>query len=379
MNVDKSYQLVLDNLKPPSTLTRLAPEAMLLLLRCISSLESSDMQVQAIKNIDCLMTNLGYRHPCECFLLNPEESEWGCLLQVFTPIPILDDKFYGTSIFSMSNELRKIGVKVDFEEVMKEFTCTFKQHASQSSITKQHVLSFLRCYRNLKKLELKIPDEFTNYIRQEKWIMTRLGDYKSPNECILFGTDWERVISSNSMLLFIDDSNEFYGRGIHDFREELKELGVVTDFKDGAKRKHKESDDFGGGQFCAVAVFWLYVVNRSSAPDSDLFRCQASRLTRSSPSSAPLIDRLQQRSSPVFSASDRPALLSSIQTVDFKQFLPISVASFSHKPSISSNFKPQRSISVTSFNRFQAISSPRRSSAYRRCCSLPSTPSFSRC
>ncbi|KAL4561644.1 hypothetical protein LXL04_033814 [Taraxacum kok-saghyz] len=31
------------------------------------------------------------------------------------------------------------------------------------------------------------------------------------------------------------------------------------------------------------------------------------------------------------------------QTVDFKQFLPISVASFSHKPSISSNFKPQQS------------------------------------
>ncbi|KAL4566690.1 hypothetical protein LXL04_030811 [Taraxacum kok-saghyz] len=214
VDVDKSYQLVLDNLKTRSSLTHLTLEAMLLLLRCIKNLSSSDTRVKAIENTYCLMINL--------------------------------DEFYGASIFpildelekiSILDELKKIGVMSDFEEAMKEYTCTFKQHASQSSITKQHVLSFLQCYRNLKKLELNFPDEFTSYIRQEKWIMTRLGDYKSPHECILFCTDWEPVISSNSMLPFIDDSNEFYGSGIHDYREELKDLGVVTDFKDSARFK----------------------------------------------------------------------------------------------------------------------------------------------
>ncbi|KAL4582956.1 hypothetical protein LXL04_007518 [Taraxacum kok-saghyz] len=107
------------------------------------------------------------------------------------------------------------------------------------------------------------------------------------------------------------------------------------------------SDDF---EKLAIHLFEVCVTS---------FVCTAQTTRRpkaASPSSAPLIDRLQHQSSPVFSASDRSALLSSIQSVDFKHFLPISVTSFSHKPSISSNFKPQRSISVASFSLFQSIS-----------------------
>ncbi|KAI3688640.1 hypothetical protein L2E82_46369 [Cichorium intybus] len=211
--VNFNYQLVLDNLKSSSSLTSLSSEA-------LYKLHSS-------------YQNLGYKCPSECFLLNPE-SEWSCLLKVFKSFPVLDEQFYGSSIFLMANELKKIGVKVDFEDAIKEFTRTFKQHASLSSLKKEHVLSFLQCYRKLKKLETKFSAYFNNCIRKKEWLRTILGDYRPPNECILFGTDWE-PISQISILPFIDDGDNCYGSEIHEYRAELKRLGVVTDFKNGAK------------------------------------------------------------------------------------------------------------------------------------------------
>ncbi|KAJ0703887.1 putative histidine kinase/HSP90-like ATPase superfamily [Helianthus annuus] len=231
VNFDEScYQLVSDNLKSSSSLTSLSSEAMLLLLRCIKKLRSSDKLVQAVKNKKCVKTNLGFKRPSECFLVT-SEAKWGCLLQVFGSFPILDANFYGRSIFSMEKELRKIGVMVDFEDAAKEFTSIFKQQASASSIRKENVLSFLECYRKLKK---KFPEELEKCIQEEKWLKTKLGDYKSPKECILFGAEWESI-TPITILPFIDDSSNFYGNGIHDYKAELKLLGVTTEFKDGAK------------------------------------------------------------------------------------------------------------------------------------------------
>ncbi|KAL8243548.1 hypothetical protein R6Q59_009806 [Mikania micrantha] len=230
---DSCYQLVSDNLKSSSLLTSLSSKAMLLMLGCIQKLESYNKLVQAIKNNKCLKTNLGYRCPSECFLVT-SESEWGCLLKVFGSFPIVDETFYGSSIFSMENELKKIGVLVNFEDAAKEFTHTFKQHVSTSSIRKENVFLFLECFRKLKKMKLKLPKELKKCIRQEKWLRTRLGDFRSPNDCILFGTDWEQI-SSISLLPLINDSDSFYGSKIHDYKDELKLLGVVTEFKYGAK------------------------------------------------------------------------------------------------------------------------------------------------
>ncbi|CAH1443071.1 unnamed protein product [Lactuca virosa] len=225
---NQNYQLVVDNVKSPCELGYLPSEAMLLVLECIKNFQSPDKLVDAIRYSRCLMTNLGYNAPYFSFLLNPE-SQWGCLLQVFESFPLIDEHFYGRSIYSMSNELKKIGVVVDFEHAITKFTLTFENRSS-SSIKKEQVLSFLKCYRKLKKLKLKLPVDLKNCIRKKKWLRTRLGDYRSPNECILFSTDWE-LISSISMLPFIDDTNDFYGSEIHDYRVELKKFGVVTDFK----------------------------------------------------------------------------------------------------------------------------------------------------
>ncbi|PWA35839.1 DNA binding,ATP binding protein [Artemisia annua] len=231
---DKScYELVSDHLKSSSSLTSLSSDAFLLILRCLESLRSSDKVVKVLKSIKCLKTNLGYKCPSECFLLNPD-SEWGCLLKVFTSFPIVDDKFYGRPVFSMSKELEKIGVKVEFKDASKEFTRTFKQQASSKSIRKENVFAFLECYRKMKKMKVKLPSELSSCIREEKWLRTKLGDFRSPKECILFGTDWE-PISQISLLPSIDDSDNYYGTGIKEYREELKLLGVTTEFKDGAK------------------------------------------------------------------------------------------------------------------------------------------------
>ncbi|XP_076915812.1 uncharacterized protein LOC143575286 [Bidens hawaiensis] len=208
VNYDESrYQLVSDNLKSSSSLTSLSSEAMLLLLRCIQ------------------------KCPSECFLVT-SQSEWSGLLKVFGSFPVIDEKFYGSSILSMEKELKKTGVMADLEDAAKEFTRVFKQQASASSIRKENVLTFLECFRKLKKSKVKLPKDFKKFIRQEKWLKTKLGDYRSPNRCILFDAGWE-PISQISILPVIDE--QFYGIGIRDYHVELKQLGVITEFKDGAK------------------------------------------------------------------------------------------------------------------------------------------------
>lgn len=114
--VNFNYQLILDNLNSSSSLVLLSSEALLLILNCIRNSQSPDKLVQAIKNNRCLKTNLGFKCPYECFLLNPK-SQWGRLLHVFRSFSILDEKFY---IFSMCNELKKISVMVDLDDAIEE-------------------------------------------------------------------------------------------------------------------------------------------------------------------------------------------------------------------------------------------------------------------
>ncbi|XP_071694367.1 uncharacterized protein [Rutidosis leptorrhynchoides] len=227
----RCYQLVYNNLRSSSLLTYLSSEAVYMILECISQLPLSDNLVGAVKGTKCLNTNMGYRCPSESFLLNPE-SKWGGLLQVFRSFPILDESVYGQKIFSMSSELKKIGVIVDFKDASKEFIRIFEQHAS--SMRKENVFLLLDWYRKIKnkEMEVKLPSDLRSCLKKEKWLKTKLGDYRAPNECILFGTDWE-PISLISLLPFIDDSDSFYGSRIHDYKEELKLLGVITDFKVG--------------------------------------------------------------------------------------------------------------------------------------------------
>ena len=223
-----SHQLIVDHLKRPSCLTSLTADSLILLLQCMRRAESSERVAKALKGAKCLKTQAGFKSPDECVLCDPE---WGCLLQVFNGIPLIHGSFYGRTIFSYKNELKQIGVVVDFEAATKVFTRCFKERAKKSSISKENVMSFLSCYR---VLSLKFPTDLKSCIREENWLRTRLGDYRSPRDCILFGPEWESI-SPISLLPFIDDSENYYGKYIHEYKKELKSMGVVLDFKDGVK------------------------------------------------------------------------------------------------------------------------------------------------
>ncbi|KAE8123813.1 hypothetical protein FH972_018737 [Carpinus fangiana] len=204
----KSYNLVVDNLRPSSRLTFLTAEAVHLILESISHSRSSNKLIEALQGVKCFKTNMGYNSPGECFLF---DSQWGCILQ------------------------KKTGVMVDFEDAVKVFTYRFRQHASSMTkeTTKETVMSLLSCYRKLKDTPFKFPSDLWKCIREEEWLRTRLGVYRSPRSCILFGPDWQSI-SPITVLHFIDDSDNYYGKDIHEYMEELKVMGVV-DIKDGVK------------------------------------------------------------------------------------------------------------------------------------------------
>lgn len=63
-------------------------------------------------------------------------------------------------------------------------------------------------------------------------MQTRVGDYRSSKKCILFGPDWESL-SAITRLTFIDDSDNCYGKFVHEYKEELKSTGVITEIKHG--------------------------------------------------------------------------------------------------------------------------------------------------
>ncbi|XVF49549.1 hypothetical protein PTKIN_Ptkin04bG0021600 [Pterospermum kingtungense] len=226
-----SYQLVVETLKPSSGLSFLEADAFLLLLKCIRSKKSPESLVRTLKNAKCLKTHLGYKSPSECFLF---DDEWGCLLHVFSCFPIIDHAYYGSNIFSYKNELRRLGVVVDFEVAVKSFASSFRQRASVSSVTKDNVFSVLSCYRQLKKTPYKFPSDLKNCIQEVRWLRTRLGDFRSPKDCILFGPKWESI-SAITLLPFIDDSYNYYGKDIHEYGNELKSIGVVVEFEKGVK------------------------------------------------------------------------------------------------------------------------------------------------
>lgn len=227
----ESYQLVACNLKSASSLTPLTSDALLLILKCIRHLRSSEKLVNTLKSGKFLKTNSGYRTSSECFLFDPE---WGCLLNIFGGFAVLDHDFYGSSIFSYRTELKKIGVVVEFDDAAKAFAVNFKKLASLSFITKDTVMAFLSCYRQLKGTSLKFPIDLKSCLHDVKWLRTRLGDFRYPRECILFGPEWESI-SPIALLPFIDDSDNYYGKGIHEYRKELKSMGVILELKGGAK------------------------------------------------------------------------------------------------------------------------------------------------
>ncbi|KAE9597291.1 putative histidine kinase-like ATPase domain-containing protein [Lupinus albus] len=225
-----NYKVVIDNLKPSSTFVSLTAKAVILLLECIKFSASSKL-LTSLKGSSCFKTNIGFKTHGECFLFDPV---WGCILEVFDGLPVLDHKFYGDSIFTFKYQLKQIGVMVDFDVVVEKFAALFKQKTSQTSFNKQHVYSFLSCLRRLKGTEYRFGPDYSSIIRGQNWLHTRLCDYRTPRQCILYGPEWKTLFAI-TCLPFLNDTDTCYGKRIHEYKEELKWTGVVTELKDGLK------------------------------------------------------------------------------------------------------------------------------------------------
>ncbi|GAU26213.1 hypothetical protein TSUD_354350 [Trifolium subterraneum] len=226
-----NYQIVIEHLKSPSNLASLTAEAVLLIIKCIRFLNDPSKLLSSLKGAKCLKTNMGFKIPSECFLY---DQVWGCILDVFNGLPVIDHEFYGAKIFDYKDELRQIGVVVDFGDAIKKFASLFKQKASQTSFNRENVMSFLSCCKQLKGTVYKFPSDFSTIIHNRKWLYTKVGCYACPRKCILYGPEW-KSISSITCLPFIDDSDKFYGTAIHEYKKELKNIGVVTELKHGVR------------------------------------------------------------------------------------------------------------------------------------------------
>ncbi|VVB04983.1 unnamed protein product [Arabis nemorensis] len=221
------YSLIVSHLNP-SKLNYLTPDALFLVLDCVRRLSPSKL-INALRNSQCFKTKSGFKSPAECFIPDPE---WSCLLSVFDCFPLIDEGFYGSKIFSYKEELKLIGVVVQFEEAVKGFVRTFKHKASTSGLTRSTALSLLSCYRQLLGGHLKYSEDLLKAFKKSKWLHTKLGDFRAPKDCILLEEGWEplRLIAN---LPFIDDSTNWYGKSIHDYKKELELLGVTVELRKG--------------------------------------------------------------------------------------------------------------------------------------------------
>ncbi|XP_052175449.1 uncharacterized protein LOC127790189 [Diospyros lotus] len=225
----ENFQLVAEYLKPAKGINVRTVESGLFILNCMRHLGSPDKLIQVFKDNKFLKTSMGYMAPVESHLISPE---WGCLLQIFNSFALIDENFYGSSIFSYKNELKKLGVVVDFEQAKKVFAREFRQQGELATIGKEHAFSLLACYRKFRGTSVEFRDDLMRCILEVKWLRTRLGDFRVPGECILFGPDWESI-SCISLLPFIDDADNWYGKGIYEYETELESMGVKVSFKDG--------------------------------------------------------------------------------------------------------------------------------------------------
>ncbi|CAM0909121.1 unnamed protein product [Alopecurus aequalis] len=224
-----SYKLVIDNFK--FSAAAITPEATVLILKCIRYVNSCDAFVRKLKDLKWVKTNVGFCAPNESFLVDPG---WECLLKVFDGVPLVDFRFYGSKISPYKEELEKTGLITNLEAASKAIAHIFKQMVLNSSLPKASVLALLACYRRLKTPG-PFPVELFNCMRNEKWLCTSLG-FRSPSDAILFTAEWQSL-SSVADLPFIDDGDSQRGlsKDIHGYKDELKNLGVTTEVKAGAR------------------------------------------------------------------------------------------------------------------------------------------------
>ncbi|KAL2539644.1 DNA binding [Abeliophyllum distichum] len=108
-----------------------------------------------------------------------------------------------------------------------------------SLLTKTNAYLLLKWIRNLKRKGIYIPIKFLNCIKNGGWLRVSLcGSVccKPPSQSFLLTSSWECLLQNRSLLVDIPliDQN-FYGKEICNYKEELKTAGVMFEFGEACK------------------------------------------------------------------------------------------------------------------------------------------------
>ncbi|XP_058188028.1 uncharacterized protein LOC131304709 [Rhododendron vialii] len=228
VHVDDVYKLIPQHFRFPEDLSMLNADAVFLLLKCIQQLGPEALSLK--EKIVCqswMKTSFGFKCPTETLL--PHRS-WGQLVEVL-PLPVIDEAYYGSRVRLHKAELEAIGVAVNLDQVCNMLITKVKFLLSLSGLTSDIVISLLNCMKCMSKTKAPQLTRLMSCLSGEKWLKTCDG-YRSAPDAILFDSDWGTVAPFVD-LPKIDDA--FYGNSIFSFKNELKMLGVVVDFNEGAR------------------------------------------------------------------------------------------------------------------------------------------------
>ncbi|KAH7847933.1 hypothetical protein Vadar_031793 [Vaccinium darrowii] len=228
VNLEGVYELIPGHFKFPKDLSKLNKGAVFVMLECIRQLgpESDGLK----ENIECqpwMKTTFGFKCPQESLLPN---HNWGQLVK-FLPLSIIDEGYYGSRIKLYKAELEAIGVAVNLDQVCDMLIHKVKCLLSVNGLTSDIVISLLNCMRCMTENMAQQLSRLLSCLSREKWLKTRDG-YRFAPDLILFSSEWGTVSQFVDLPLL---DNAFYGSSISSFKDELKMLGVMVDFNEGAR------------------------------------------------------------------------------------------------------------------------------------------------
>ncbi|KAE9449555.1 hypothetical protein C3L33_18541, partial [Rhododendron williamsianum] len=228
VHVEDLYKLIPQHFRFPEDLSMLNADAVFLVLQCIRQLGPEAIVLkEKIVSQAWMKTSFGFKCPSETLL--PKRS-WVQLVDLL-PLPIIAESYYGSRLRSYKAELETIGVAVNIDQVCDMLTVKVKYLLSISDLPGDVVISLLNCMKCMSKKMAPQLNCLTSCLLGERWLKTRDG-YRSAPESILYDSGWGTV-SQFVDLPLIDDA--FYGDSIFSFKNELKILGVMVDFNEGAR------------------------------------------------------------------------------------------------------------------------------------------------
>jgi sacsin len=99
-----------------------------------------------------------------------------------------------------------------------------------SSLTVDNAILLLQWIRNLRSESVQLPASFLACIKQGSWLRTSVG-YKPPTESFMSCSKWGNILQNRSSFVDIPMiDQQFYRNKMHEYKEELKVLGVRFEF-----------------------------------------------------------------------------------------------------------------------------------------------------